>query len=61
MTDDESRPDEEYEPEEIDPDNPVETTPADGTPPPPPDADRADWLDQHREVPLDDDDERDGG
>jgi hypothetical protein len=51
---DESRPDEEYEPEDADPDRPIAVPATDPTPPL--DADPADWLDQQRDVPVDDDD-----
>jgi hypothetical protein len=47
------RADEEYEPTEIDPDAPIDTVPRE--PQRPIDATDADWLDQEREVPLDDD------
>jgi hypothetical protein len=50
---DESRIDEEYEPVDIDPDDPIETVPREVHPPV--DVDPADWLDQERDVPLDDD------
>jgi hypothetical protein len=56
MTDHESRPDEEYEPDEVDPDNVIASKPSTEVDPPV-EADRADWADQHREVPLDDDDD----
>jgi hypothetical protein len=49
----ESRIDEEYEPADTDPDDPIETVPRE--PHPPLDADKADWLDQERDVPLEDD------
>jgi hypothetical protein len=53
MTDDESRPDEEYEPEDKDPDAPIASKPeVDGAPPV--EAPAPDWLDQQREVPLED-------
>lgn len=55
---DESRIDEEYEPADIDPDDPISTLP-DGAAKPPVEADPADWVDQHRVVPNDPDDERD--
>jgi hypothetical protein len=53
---DESRIDEEYEPTDIDPDDPISTLPGVGAEPPV-EADRADWVDQHRDVPEDLDDE----
>jgi hypothetical protein len=55
---DESRIDEEYEPEGIDPDDPIETVPR--KPHPPDDVNPADWLDQEREEPLEDE-RADGG
>ena len=54
---DESRIDEEYEPVDIDPDDPIAASPEPQEPPV--DADPADWLDQQRDVPVDDDDEHD--
>ena len=50
---DESRIDEEYEPVDIDPDNPIASAPE--VIEPPVDADPLDWMDQHRDVPIDDD------
>ena len=47
----ESRIEEEYEPADIDPDNPIISLPDSGEPPV--DADPADWADQHRVVPVD--------
>ena len=53
---DESRIEEEYEPADIDPENPIASLPEDQ---PPVEADPADWADQHRVVPGDvADDER---
>lgn len=53
---DEPRDEEEYEPADIDPDNPIASVPDGG---PPVEADPADWADQHRVVPADPaDDER---
>ncbi len=49
--------DDEYEPADIDPDAPISTA-SDGIPDPPVEADPADWMDQHRVVSEDDDDER---
>lgn len=54
---DESRIDEEYEPADIDPDAPLASSP--DAVEPPVDADPADWIDQHREVPVDDEDRDD--
>jgi hypothetical protein len=51
---DESPIDEEYEPADIDPDAPIAASPARAEPPV--DADPADWMDQLREVPVDDED-----
>jgi hypothetical protein len=54
---DESSIEEEYEPADIDPDNPIASLPEHQ--PPPVEADPADWADQHRVVPGDvTDDER---
>ena len=53
---DESRIDEEYEPDDIDPDDPISTLPGVGVQPPV-ETDRADWVDQHRDV-AEDDEER---
>jgi hypothetical protein len=54
---DESSIDEEYEPADIDPDNPIASLPE--VQQPPVEADPADWADQHRAVPGDvADDER---
>ena len=50
---DESRIDEEYEPADIDPDDPISTR-AGAAAEPPVEADRADWVDQHLDVPEDD-------
>jgi hypothetical protein len=52
---DESRIEEEYEPADIDPDNPIVFLPDNGQPPV--EADPADWADQHRVVPVDVEDE----
>jgi len=54
---DESRPDEEYEPADVDPDDPIETMSRE--PRRPTEADPADWLDQERDAPQED--ERDDG
>ena len=53
---DESSIEEEYEPADIDPDNPIASLPEDQQPPV--EADPADWADQHRVVPGVTDDER---
>lgn len=54
---DEPRDEEEYEPADIDPDNPIASAPDDGEPPV--EANPADWADQHRVVPGESgDDER---
>jgi len=49
---DESRIDEEYEPEDVDPDHPIDVLPEEVESPV--EANPADWLDQHREVPVED-------
>jgi hypothetical protein len=49
---DESRIDEEYEPADIDPDNPIASLPNGKEPPV--ETDPADWVDQHLDVPEDD-------
>jgi len=54
---DESRIDEEYEPADVDPDHPIDALP-EKEEEPPVEADPADWLDQQREVPVEDE-ERD--
>ncbi len=51
---DESRIDEEYEPADIDPDDPISTLPVLDVEPPV-EADPADWVDQHLDVPEDED------
>ena len=47
---------EEYEPDDIDPDDPISTLPGTDVEPPV-EADPADWLDQHRDVSDDPDDD----
>ena len=53
---DESPVDDDYEPDDIDPDAPISALPDLGIDPPV-EADPADWMDQHRAISDDDDDD----